>query len=253
MPQSKHRDIFETLKADILGGKCEDGRPLPSAPALMRKYGVARGTVDRAMAALESEGLIVRRKGSGTYPVKREPITFAVILPDADRPFYTRVCAGIANCANIVGGGGKYSLLWANTPLRRAADVLSFANMCVAEKVAGVFLERLKPTLDRELLTLLRAAKIPVVLLGGKPPPAGFPCDLAGINYIAHGRRTCVDLSSTAAKRDDCLIAHGELFGDVAVRLMLQRLQYGPKRPPAEVYLDLPKQKLNKKERKAKL
>ena len=26
-----HRDIFETLKADILGGKYEDVRPLPSA------------------------------------------------------------------------------------------------------------------------------------------------------------------------------------------------------------------------------
>ena len=120
--------------------------------------------------------------------------------------------------------------------------------MCVAEKVAGVFLERLKPTLDRELLTLFRAAKIPVVLLGGEPPPAGFPCDLAGINYIAHGRRTHVDLSSSAAKRDDSLIAHGELFGDVAIRLMLQRLSYGPKHPPAEVYLDLPKPKPLKKE-----
>ena len=34
-------------------------------------------------------------------------------------------------------------------------------------------------------------------------------------------------------------IPHGELFGDVAIRLMLQRLSYGPKHPPAEVYLDL--------------
>ena len=104
VPQSKHRDIFEALKADILGRKREDSRPLPSAPALMRKFGVARGTVDRAMDALEREGFIVRRKGSGTYPVKREPIAFAVIMPDADKPFYTRVCTGIANCANLRGG-----------------------------------------------------------------------------------------------------------------------------------------------------
>lgn len=38
-------------------------------------------------------------------------------------------------------------------------------------------------------------------------------------------------------------IPHGELFGDVAIRLMLQRLSYGPKHPPAEVYLDLPRSK----------
>ena len=105
MLQNKHRDIFETLKADILGGKCEEGRPLPSAHALMCKFGVARGTVDRAMMALANEGLIVRRRGSGTYPVKREPITFGVIVPEADRPFYSRVCTGIANFANNSGGG----------------------------------------------------------------------------------------------------------------------------------------------------
>ena len=105
MAQSKHRDIFETLKADILGGKYEGGKPLPSAPALMKRFGVARGTVDRAMAELEHEGLVEKRKGSGTYPVKREPITFGVIVPEARTPFYTRVCEGIANFANNVGGG----------------------------------------------------------------------------------------------------------------------------------------------------
>ncbi len=118
--------------------------------------------------------------------------------------------------------------------------------MCIAERVAGVFLERLKPALDRELLTLFREAKIPVVLLGGEPPPAGFPCDLAGINYLSNTRRTRVNLSSSAASGDYSLICHGELFGDVAVRLMLQRLQYGPKHPSAEVYIDILKPKTNR-------
>ena len=105
LSQNKHRDIFETLKRDILDGKYEAGKPLPSAPALMRRLGVARATVDRAMSALEHEGLVEKRKGSGTYPVKREPITFGVIVPEAGRPFYARVCEGIANFANNAGGG----------------------------------------------------------------------------------------------------------------------------------------------------
>ena len=105
MAQSKHRDIFDQLKADILGGKYGDGKPLPSAFALMKKFGVARGTVDRAMTALEHEGLIEKRKGSGTYPVKREPITFGVIVPEAECPFYSRVCEGISKFANNSGGG----------------------------------------------------------------------------------------------------------------------------------------------------
>ena len=111
LSQNKHRDIFETLKRDILDGKYEAGKPLPSAPALMRRLGVARATVDRAMSALEHEGLVEKRKGSGTYPVKRELITFGVIVPEAGRPFYSRVCEGIANFANNAGGGGIFAVM----------------------------------------------------------------------------------------------------------------------------------------------
>ena len=93
----------------------------------------------------------------------------------------------------------------------------------------------------------LRDSKIPVVLLGGEVPPTGFPCDSVGVNYLAHGRRARVNLSSPTARHDFNLLSHGELFGDVAIRLMLQRLSYGPKHPPAEVYLDLPKPKPLKK------
>ena len=114
--------------------------------------------------------------------------------------------------------------------------------------VAGVFFQTTRDgRLTRELLTLFRDAKIPVVLLGGEVPPAGLPCDSVGINYLAHGRRTRVNFSSPTARRDFNLLSHGELFGDVAVRLMLQRLSYGPKHPPAEVYLDLPRPKPEKK------
>ena len=63
--------------------------------------------VNAALKALEREGLAESRRGSGTYPVKREPITFGVIVPEAERPFYSRVCTGIANFANNSGGGGQ--------------------------------------------------------------------------------------------------------------------------------------------------
>lgn len=126
--------------------------------------------------------------------------------------------------------------------------------MCAASGAAGVFLQRTRDaSLNRELLTLFRASRIPVVLLGGAPPPAGLPCDLVGMNYIsASGRRRGVDLSSPAARRDASLLRHGELLGDVAVRLMLQRLSYSPRHPPAEVYLDLPCPLQDKKHRSQK-
>ena len=120
--------------------------------------------------------------------------------------------------------------------------------MCADSHVAGVFFQSTRDgRLTRELLTLFRDAKIPVVLLGGEVPPVGFPCDSVGMNYLAHGRRTRVNFSSPTARHDGNVLAHGELFGDVAVRLMLQRLTYTSKHPPAEVFLDLPRPKAIRK------
>ena len=150
-------------------------------------------------------------------------------------------------CKNSWGGGGVYSLLWASEPLRTKSSIKAFAQMCVDAKVAGVFFSRTRDAnLTCEILSLFKAAQIPVVLLGGDMP-SGFPCDLAGINYLANGRRTRVNLLSPAAYNDSTLITHGELFGDVALRLMLQRLSYSSKHPSAEVYIDLPKPKAKRK------
>ena len=111
MSQNKHRDIFETLKRGILDGKFEVGKSLPSAPILMKKFGVARATAVAALKALEREGLAESRRGSGTYPVKREPITFGVIVPEAECPFYSRVCEGISKFANNSGGGRLFAIM----------------------------------------------------------------------------------------------------------------------------------------------
>ncbi len=111
MPQNKHRDIFEALKGEIVNGKCDFSKPLPSVSLLMRKFGVARATAVAVLKSLEREGLAESRRGSGTFPVKPEPVFFGVIVPDAHMPFYTRVCAGIANCANNAGGGGLFAVM----------------------------------------------------------------------------------------------------------------------------------------------
>ena len=108
---SKAIDIIEALKSTILNGGFDVSKPLPSAAALMKKFGVARGTVDRAMRELEHAGLIERRKGSGTYAIEKNPTVFGVIVPNADQPFFARICTGISNCAKITGGGAIFAFM----------------------------------------------------------------------------------------------------------------------------------------------
>lgn len=49
-----------------------EGQPLPSEPALARELGVSRATLREAMRGFEEKGLVIRRRGVGTY-VTRSP------------------------------------------------------------------------------------------------------------------------------------------------------------------------------------
>lgn len=78
MPSSRivalHHQVYLTLRNELLrshfatdaGGNV---KPLPAESELAAQFGISRMTVRRALAALEQEGLILRRHGSGTYPV----------------------------------------------------------------------------------------------------------------------------------------------------------------------------------------
>ncbi len=65
--QPNSSDIVASLRSRIVSmGLTRDDR-LPPERELARQFGVARGTVRKALHRLEDAGLVERRKGSGTY------------------------------------------------------------------------------------------------------------------------------------------------------------------------------------------
>ncbi|HXF56030.1 MAG TPA: 5-formyltetrahydrofolate cyclo-ligase [Actinomycetota bacterium] len=55
------------LERAILESPLEDDRPLPAEWSLVQRFRVSRGTVRRALAELEREGLLWREPGRGTF------------------------------------------------------------------------------------------------------------------------------------------------------------------------------------------
>lgn len=55
------------LRAQIQCGELAPRRPVPSKRTLTQAYGIAGGTVDRAMDLLRAEGLIKTVPGRGIY------------------------------------------------------------------------------------------------------------------------------------------------------------------------------------------
>jgi GntR family transcriptional regulator len=55
------------LELEIVSGRWEPGFRMPSEPSLCEHFGVSRTTVRQALGRLEQEGLVVKRKGQGTF------------------------------------------------------------------------------------------------------------------------------------------------------------------------------------------
>jgi GntR family transcriptional regulator len=64
---TRYLQLYTMLSQALADGRIVAGSALPSEPDLVREYQVSRTTVRRALARLEDEDRIVRRRGSGTY------------------------------------------------------------------------------------------------------------------------------------------------------------------------------------------
>ena len=71
-----HNFPFQRLQADLakLIARTPPGQRLLNEPELAKQMGVSRATLREAMRTFETQGLIRRRQGSGTYVVGKVPV-----------------------------------------------------------------------------------------------------------------------------------------------------------------------------------
>ena len=65
--QPKYLQVADILRREIADGKFRDGQTLMTEEELRLRFDVSRQTVRQAIALLEDDGLVDRRRGSGTY------------------------------------------------------------------------------------------------------------------------------------------------------------------------------------------
>lgn len=191
----KHRLVFDALQREIAAGKYRDGR-MPSEMQLVRRFGLSRPTVARALIDLQKIGLLDRRVGSGTYlRTVHEPSNklLGLLMPGlANTEVLDPICREITRCAEASG----FASLWGGSPTDGASvdEAEALCRQYIQRKVAGVFFAPFEIPLERDainrrLVSMLQQATIPVVLLDRDlyPFPARSDLDLIGVDDFAAG------------------------------------------------------------------
>ncbi len=81
-PRRLYEQISRTIASSIAAGKYKIGQRLPSERELAQSFGVSRPTVREAIIALELDGLVEVRLGSGVYVLHRVPPSGKAAIKD---------------------------------------------------------------------------------------------------------------------------------------------------------------------------
>jgi LacI family transcriptional regulator len=198
----KHREISRQLIAEIAEGKFAGSDRLPSEAQLVKRFGVSRPTVGRALRDLQAEGLIERRAGSGTYIRQRGSSTttsrqLGLLVPGrGSTEIFDLICGELAGLARA----HDYALLFGSPTLTQRnrdlseQDAIGLCDQFVEQHVMGVFFAPFEQAtgqeaVNRRIAESLRKAGIAVVLLDRDlvPFPQHSDFDLVGIDNVTAG------------------------------------------------------------------
>ena len=180
--KAKHQKIYDVLCHDILKGVYKPGQILPTEKELAKRFDASRPTIARAMRELQSEGLIIRQQGQGTFVRQSQTVqknTLGILVhwqiwSENDFPDHSSTIFGIMIPEILrVAGNFNYSLLLNDIPEEVVDPVKRAKNICkrlVDSQVSGVFFTPLELTddadaINEEIAAMLDEAGIAVVLL----------------------------------------------------------------------------------------
>ena len=206
----KYLKAYDTLRAEILGGKYLSRRAFPSIVATCKRFGISRLTAFKVFDKLKEDGLISTRQGSGTFVAKDgQSRLIGLVIPGVSyaSEFFQPIVASLIRFAH----DNDYTILmegvWSLNSSNNSHEALEVAARLVKRRVAGVIYQPLEysensEAVNRRVLSAFTRAGIPVVLLDGDivPYPARSEYDLVSIDNIAAGETIASHLMERGAK-----------------------------------------------------
>ena len=194
--KSIHEQIVAALRSGILDGTyCSR---LPSETQIARRFGCTRKTAVRAMEQLTWEGLVVRRKGKGSFvshEFRNRRRTIGLIVMSYSEMF-TSICREISCRCQDDGHVLMLGQIVAGDASARARQAKLLAEKFADQGVMGVILQPIgflpdADSLSADIVGIFEKRGIPVVLIDGDivPVPERSRCDTVEIDNFEAGYR----------------------------------------------------------------
>lgn len=198
----KYMDLMNWIREQILSGEFTVGMRLPSENELGKKFAISRQTVRQATSVLESEGLLERRRGSGTYVSasknnlkKNSSRNIGVVLTYLDDYIFPSIVKGIEKV--LTKNGYFMQIAFTYNRVEKEAYIL---DSMMKNNVDGLIIEPSKsgiPYINTDFYQKIKALGIPCIFVHADTNP------LMGIPSI---RMDDYKLGQSAA---EYLIKHG--------------------------------------------
>lgn len=218
---AKYRFLVDTIKEKIKSGAYAPGERMESEHHLSDTFGYSRQTVRQALSVLEREGLIERRRGSGTYIAQQghrpsHGRNIAIVTTYISDYIFPTIIRGIEETLTNAG----YSLTLGVTN-NHVEDESRILQSLLQRRIDGVIVEGTKtafPNPNVELYRKLERAGVPVVFFNS------YYRDLGGTVYIVTddkkvGRQAVSTLVARGCRRiggvfkSDDMQGHGRYAG----------------------------------------
>lgn len=171
--EPKYQAVADELRREIALGSYADGQALMTEVELKERFGVSRQTVRQAISLLEDDGLVIRRRGSGTYvthgPRKRAgDLNVGVITTYITDYIFPSIVRGIESVLSTENCFMSLSATYNRTDRERA-----LLTRLLDSPVDGLIIEGTKtalPNPNTQLYERLWERNIPVVFINGYYP-----------------------------------------------------------------------------------
>ncbi len=196
--EPKYLSVASVLRREIATHRYQDGDALMTELELSRRFSVSRQTVRQAISLLEQDGLVIRRRGSGTYvthrPRKRYgPVNVGVITTYITDYIFPSIVRGIESVLSA-----EDCVMNLSATYNRVDHEKLLLERFLQSPMDGLIVEGTRtaqPNPNIELYQRLLERNIPVVFINGYYPELG-DCPHVVMDDVAGGEmavRTLLD------------------------------------------------------------